>query len=159
MDSALQKVGHCGTNAWGHALGGGLARLRASTDSAVVDRMWRDTQWLRDGRIVGLALNIVEDKHASRISRMYAARYLLQIGQPRYSADISALGQGLEMAGRRRRGCVVYRRGYDFPYEGAPVPAGVRARIRDTAQRVFNDAGAPPAVKSAAQCILDNVSG
>jgi hypothetical protein len=158
MDSALQKLHFCGADARAEALVRGLRRLRTSRDSAAVGRMWRETNWLLDGRIFTAALSIASDDRASVISRLYAFRHLLQIGRPRWEVDIEELARTHPVVGKRRRGCTIRQRGFGFPHEGAPVPVSAPRTIRSTAQHVIA-AASPQEIQSAAQCILDVVGG
>lgn len=147
MDWALSTIRSCGPDG-AAALARAVLAHRTSTDSAVMGRLTRPTQYMVDGEIFDVAYRVASDPDASTVARVFAVRTLiwtLAPGRDLTYDDLTGVGGQGNCAG-----------GFSThidPEPGSPLPEDHEQRIRDLAVRLTEGDAAPPEVRSAAVCL------
>ncbi len=156
-------IHQCGESG-GAAIAQGMASLRQSTDTAALDRLTGQAQWLRDGHVFDTAMSISEDAAASVPARVFAMRALLYYlrlehpttrGVPIAYADMHAVPDSA--TGTPRQGCatgVVADHASPPIATGSPLPTDYRARIEAVGVRLSRNWAQPTDIRSAALCLL-----
>ncbi|HEX8393736.1 MAG TPA: hypothetical protein VF665_15455 [Longimicrobium sp.] len=140
----------------GDDLARAISAARASTDTALLDRLTFVTAWLRDGRVFTTALEIARDPAASAEARIFAIRTLIWTLNPGTGLNYASL---ITPADRALPPCTTG----DGPSlerhvnVGAPLPSGWVDQASSTASRLVQAASEPAIVRQAAHCLGDAV--
>jgi hypothetical protein len=140
---AYEQISRCGAQG-GAAVAAAIRSARQLSDTDALDRITGPALYLVDGQVVGAALDIVEDRAATKQARVFAFRTLILAVSP---------GRVLTYEQLSGRDCFGLPRNLHHEIErGAPLPADFRERIRSAAEMVGGDAEAAPEVHRAAVC-------
>lgn len=151
---ATAVIHRCGVHEAAPALVAALDRLRSSSDSAEVNQVWGQVQYLRDARVYRTAMQVARDKGASMVARMSALMWLQRIRAPRQLALKDEVTGGFDANGRVRGGCGRYSRlAGESPFvAGEPLPLDFEAEITALGQTIAADESQPLDVRTAARC-------
>lgn len=140
---ALSYIGACGLERYGMALASAVRRLRASEDSALLNRYWGVAVWLDDGSLLDAALDVAGDPGASILARLHAVLALRHsISTPGRRATLASLAAGE---------CIAVSVRDDLRLTGRLRPANYEQRLRDMASKLASDP--VPQMRAAAECL------
>ncbi len=150
FDWALQTIGACGADG-GAALAAFVRSVRASTDTAWLNRVTQGALYLHDGELFPASLEVADDASASIPARIFAMRTLMNHVEPTLwfhgAADLAPPLTDLGV-----QTCHPSFLGHGLASQGAALPVGFGETVRNFARRVSADAAAPEAVRTAAYC-------
>ena len=140
---AYEQIARCGTQG-GAAVAAATRAARQLSDTEALDRITSTALYLLDGQVIQAALEIVEDRAATKQARVFAFRTLILAVSP---------GRVLTYEQLSGQDCFGLPRSLHHQVEsGAPLPADFHERIRLAAERVGGDAEAAHEVRRAAVC-------
>lgn len=129
------------------ALAEQIAASRFATDTARLRAISDPARYLLDGRIFQTAMHIAADASSSAAARTFALRTLMWALEPRLDLRYEGLIAG--------NGTCVYGVSFDTPtWAGSPLPGNRRRQVEQVAREIIASPSAPPALRNAAGCAL-----
>ena len=151
---ATAFISRCGADAQAAANVAALNRLRSGADTATLEQVWNQLQYVRDARVYRAAVEIAQDRSASVAARVDALLWLLRLRTPQQFASKEAVLGGFDAAGNVRGGCgrLTHLAGKLPLINGDPIPGNFEVEIAALGSSISADRSEPLDVRTAARC-------